>query len=1414
MYQLGNNWGNGELDTGTNAIANGRLDGAGHMVVTELNNGGVYTSAHFATQGLKYVGPYGQVEASEQIGYTQGIGEAFWAMGSNFVTGGVPWPYCGEIDILESHGGSAFSEATSNGTIHGFDVNNGDNYGFQGLTMPYTTSGQVPLHNGFHTYGMYWEPYRVRFYVDGNVYSSPDVTQLDCNGTWPFNQPIFLINSAGLGGQVSGPPDGTTIFPMNITTDYVHYNTYSAGAPAAPGAVSATPSTNAVQLTWAASPTAGVGYNVYMNTTNTFTAGDLGTLVTWNVQGTSLYVSGLKPATQYWFYVVADNPGGESAQSTVSTTTLGAGHSGPVYIHCGGYGVDKYMKDLTYNVGGNPNYHWPGVPIVSGVANAAPSNVYNTERWGAMSYKVTDLNPNAFYTVRLHLIEDAGKTAGQRQFNSYLNGGQVLTNFDIYVAAGNVLGKAVVKDFSVLSDETGTINLDMAAGAADQPCISGLEIFANTGTNNLPAAPTNLTATATSTTNINLSWTASTTAGVTYNVYRANDAAFVSSNVTKVASGVTGTTLANAVPFPGMTYYYRVTAVNANGQSARSNLASATSLNQASNLVIAINANGPATGNFVADQWWGGPTYLANTTSTIATAGVANAAPAAVYQTERYGGNANPLQTFFYTFIGLTPGATYKIRLHNSENYWTATNQRVFNVGINGTTVLTNFDIVAAAGGPLKAVVNDFNAVADGAGHIQVVFTPGAHDLPSIKGLECYFVSGPAIGTPGNLVATGQTNQVSLTWNAVSGAASYNIYRSTTSGGEGTTAYKTGVTTNSNIDTAVTAGTTYFYKVAAVSGANTSAQSTEASATPTSGGTAPGAPGGVVASAANSQVTVSWTAGSGATSYNLYRSTTAGGEGTTPYKTNVTSPSADTGLTNGTTYFYKVASVNSFGTTYSAEVSGTPTSGGSGGVSIDCGGAANGTFVADTDFTGGATTSVTNAIDTSLLTGTIPAQAVLQSNRYGTMSYTIPGLTANASYPVTLYFSEGYWTATGKRTFNVVANGTTELTNFDIFAAAGAANKAVQRSFNINANASGQIVLNFNTVIDNAQVNAIVVGTSGGGTAPPAPTGLTATAGNAQVALGWTASSGATSYNVYRGTAAGGESATAVATGITTTAYTNTGLTNGTHYYFTVKAINANGTSGASNEANATPAAAIPPAPTGLTATAGNAQVALGWTASSGATSYNVYRGTAAGGESATAVATGVTGTSYTNTGLTNGTHYYFTVKAVNASGTSGASNEANATPAAGGSALSINCGGAAASPFVADVDFTNGGVVTWTNAVDTSLLTGTVPPQAVLQSDREGVFTYTIPGLVANSSHTVTMYFVEQYWSAAAKRVFNVASNGTTVLTNIDPFALAGAQFKAVQRSFTATANASGQIVLTFNASADQPKVGGIVVQ
>ena len=92
----------------------------------------------------------------------------------------------------------------------------------------------------------------------------------------------------------------------------------------------------------------------------------------------------------------------------------------------------------------------------------------------------------------------------------------------------------------------------------------------------------------------------------------------------------------------------------------------------------------------------------------------------------------------------------------------------------------------------------------------------------------------------------------------------------------------------------------------------------------------------------------------------------------------------------------------------------------------------------------------------------------------------------------------------------------------------------------------------------------------------------------------------------------------------------------------------------------------IPAAPTNLTATAGNAQASLSWTASAGATSYSVRRSTTNGSGYVT-VASNLTATSYVNTGLTNGTQYFYVVTATNAAGTSGNSNQASATPSGGG---------------------------------------------------------------------------------------------------------------------------------------------------
>lgn len=180
---------------------------------------------------------------------------------------------------------------------------------------------------------------------------------------------------------------------------------------------------------------------------------------------------------------------------------------------------------------------------------------------------------------------------------------------------------------------------------------------------------------------------------------------------------------------------------------------------------------------------------------------------------------------------------------------------------------------------------------------------------------------------------------------------------------------------------------------------------------------------------------------------------------------------------------------------------------------------------------------------------------------------------------------------------------------------------------------------------------------------PSAPTGLTASPGNAQVTVGWTAVSGATSYNLYSSTTSGVTATNGTkVSGITTNSSTQTGLTNGTTYYYVVAAVNAGGESTVSSQASATPQVPAPGAPTGVAATGGNSQAVLTWTAVAGATSYDLYYSTSSGfsPSNGTKVA-GVT-SPYTLTGLTNDTPYYFLVTAVNAKGQA-FSSQAGATP-------------------------------------------------------------------------------------------------------------------------------------------------------
>jgi glucuronoarabinoxylan endo-1,4-beta-xylanase len=182
---------------------------------------------------------------------------------------------------------------------------------------------------------------------------------------------------------------------------------------------------------------------------------------------------------------------------------------------------------------------------------------------------------------------------------------------------------------------------------------------------------------------------------------------------------------------------------------------------------------------------------------------------------------------------------------------------------------------------------------------------------------------------------------------------------------------------------------------------------------------------------------------------------------------------------------------------------------------------------------------------------------------------------------------------------------------------------------------------------------------AGGGSAPVAPTGAAAVAGDGQVVLTWNAVSGATGYYANRATSAGGPYARLPST--STASFTDTGLSNGTTYYYVITAYNAVGIGAQSSEVNARPAA--PPAsPAGLLATQGDTRITLSWNAVSAASSYNVKRSLTAGGPYTTVASPAVS--LYIDSSVSNSTTYYYVVSANRAGVESANSVEVSATPA------------------------------------------------------------------------------------------------------------------------------------------------------
>ncbi|HET9919600.1 MAG TPA: fibronectin type III domain-containing protein [Ktedonobacteraceae bacterium] len=333
----------------------------------------------------------------------------------------------------------------------------------------------------------------------------------------------------------------------------------------------------------------------------------------------------------------------------------------------------------------------------------------------------------------------------------------------------------------------------------------------------------------------------------------------------------------------------------------------------------------------------------------------------------------------------------------------------------------------------------------------------------------------------------------------------------------------------------------------------------------------------------DASITISWQAAPGATSYRIYRGTRPGGEGKTAIAETGATTYQDSNLSSTPIYFYQLSALNAAGESARTEeeASRTPPPLSTGGLVagqrsghslvFSCQDALLGGF----DWfqrLGGWFPQVLGS------PGSIsPAKRVVDMaySTTGTMTFTNVVVRKRGLYTIDwrYAFGSGLFPAVKNRQMGVMVNGKV-ITTTERF--------PITASFDVYHHSSLQVQLNasVNTItlfaVSNhgvARLDQMSV-TEASASVASSPTNLLATAGNATVKLTWTASASGnpTSYSIYRGTASDGELPSPVATTTATTiTFTDTGLRNGTKYFYVVAANNSVGVSPDSNEVTGTP---------------------------------------------------------------------------------------------------------------------------------------------------------------------------------------------------------------------------------------------------